>query len=321
MHNFKFVDNRFTFYMISGILILISFAFLFTKGLNYGIDFKGGNILHLTFLKATNETEIRNVFQAIDKKSKLYFSVDQVIIQNVNNKVKDTEYIIQYPTNIKDSLEANKIQELIMVELNNALPYDKNTLEVSSIGPTVGEEMKRDGVIAAILSCLGILLYLAYRFDLQSSCGVLIAVIHDLIIVLGFISIMGDKIEFDTTILAAILTLLGYSVNDSIVIFDRIRENTRISKNGTPHTTIVDNSINQSLSRTMNTTITTLLALIALALYGGNSIFGFSVALTFGCLVGTYSSNCIASLCVIDIFKIKGAKGDNTSALVPTSSN
>ncbi|MBP5469287.1 MAG: hypothetical protein J6Z11_08595, partial [Candidatus Riflebacteria bacterium] len=111
MHNFKFVNNRYTFYIISGILILISLGSLLTKGLNYGIDFKGGNIIHLTFEKATNENEIRNVFKSIDQRVKLYFSTDQVAIQNVATKNKDTEFLIQYPAHIKDSLESNKIQE------------------------------------------------------------------------------------------------------------------------------------------------------------------------------------------------------------------
>ncbi|MBR4570868.1 MAG: protein translocase subunit SecF, partial [Candidatus Riflebacteria bacterium] len=113
------------------------------------------------------------------------------------------------------------------------------------------------------------------------------------------------RIEFDTTVLAAVLTLLGYSVNDSIVIFDRIRENIKISKNDVTYGTIVDNSINQSLSRTVNTTITTLLALISLTLYGGNSIYGFSVALTFGSIIGTFSSNCLAAPLVADLFKLE----------------
>ena len=299
--NIAFVKNRFMSYVVSGILVIASFVLLFTKGLNYGIDFKGGNIIHVTFDKVSNETEIREVFKKISETNNLNFAADRITIQNVSSGIKDREFIIQYPTTSKDSIEANTINEKIMSGLNTELPYSKDNLEVSYIGPTIGDEMKEKGFIAALLSCIGILLYLAYRFDFASSVGVVLAVGHDLIVSLGFISLLS--IEFDTTVLVALLTLLGSSVNDSIVIFDRIRENTRISKNGTTFIDIVNSSINQSLSRTLNTTITTLLALGALVAYGGDPIYGFSITLTFGCIIGTYSSICIASTCVLDIFK------------------
>ena len=304
--NFRFMENRYTFYFISGILIIASILLLCIKGLNYGIDFKGGNILHITFDNPTNENQIRDAFKKIGETNTLYFSKDAnaLVVQNVaNSKVKDREFIIQYPASTKDSLEASKSHDAIISNLRKILPFSTETLEVSNIGPTIGEEMKKNGIIAAVISCIGILLYLGWRFDFASASGVVLAVIHDLLITLGFIAAM--RIEFDTTVLAAVLTLLGYSVNDSIVIFDRIRENIKISKNDVTYGTIVDNSINQSLSRTVNTTITTLLALIALTLYGGNSIYGFSVALTFGCIIGTFSSNCLAAPLVADLFKLE----------------
>lgn len=298
--NIRFVENRHVFYIISVILVIASFVLLFTKGLNYGIDFKGGNILHVTFEKDTNENEIRGVFKKISESNKLNLAVDHIMIQNVASGIKEREYIIQYPATSKDSIEANTINEKIMSGLYLEIAYSKDNLEVAYIGPTIGDEMKEKGFIAALLSCIGILLYLAYRFDFASSAGVVLAVVHDLIVSLGFVSLLG--IEFDTTVLVALLTLLGSSVNDSIVIFDRVRENSRISKNGTAYIDIVNSSINQSLSRTLNTTITTLLALLALVLYGGDSIYGFSITLTFGSIIGTYSSICIASTCVLDIF-------------------
>ncbi len=304
--NFRFMDNRYTFYFISGILIVASILLLCIKGLNYGIDFKGGNILHVTFDNPTNETQIKDAFKKIGESNTLYLSdfASGLVVQNVSNsKVKDREFIIQYPASKKDSLEASKSHDVIISSLKKLLPFSTETLEVSNIGPTIGEEMKKNGIIAAVISCIGILLYLGWRFDFASASGVVLAIIHDLIITLGFISAM--RIEFDTTVLAAVLTLLGYSVNDSIVIFDRIRENIKISKNDVTYGTIVDNSINQSLSRTVNTTITTLLALIALTLYGGNSIYGFSVALTFGSIMGTFSSNCLAAPLVSDLFKLE----------------
>ena len=305
-------------------MIVASFVLLLSRGLNYGIDFKGGNIIHVTFDKETNESEIRDIFNKITTDNKIQLTSDRIIIQNVAPSrgsvgvIKDREFIIQYPATAKDSLEANKINEKILSELAKNLPFANDSLEISYIGPTIGDELKEKGFIAALFSCIGILLYLGWRFDFHSSLGVIIAVVHDLIVSLGFISLCN--IEFDTTVLVALLTLLGSSVNDSIVIFDRIRENSRISKNGTAYADIVNSSINQSLGRTLNTTITTLLALLALVFFGGRSIYGFSIALTFGSIIGTYSSICIAATCVLDLFnKQKATKSQDGGFAVATS--
>lgn len=318
--NIRFMANRYAFYTISVVLILASIIGLFYKGFNYGIDFKGGNMVHLTFNEPANEDKIRSAFRSIRdsfnamhvaQKATFYFDPEQVVIQAVTGG-QDREFIIQYPAAKIDSAETAKTHDYILTELKKAMPYPDETLEVSNVGPTLGDEMKKQGIIAAFLSCIGILLYLGYRFDFQSATGVVISVVHDLLITLGFICFLGT--EFDTTVLAAVLTLLGYSVNDSIVILDRIRENKRISKSGTSYETLVDNSVNQSLSRTLNTTITTLLALVALVLYGGDSIHSFSVVLTFGCLIGTYSSNCLCGPMVADMFFAQAAKANNTTA-------
>ncbi len=298
------MDNRKIFYSISIFLVVASLLLLAIKGLDYGIDFKGGNIVHVRFDRVTNEKEIRDAFTKISTDNKLDFIKDaqSIKIQNVANG-DDKEFIIQYPVTKNDSKESTQAHDLIVKELKKVIPFDINAAEISNIGPTVGDEMKKNGIIAAILSCIGILLYLGWRFDFHSASGVVIAVVHDLIITLGFIAVM--RIEFDITVLAAVLTLLGSSVNDSIVIFDRIRENTRISKNGVSKKKIFDNSINQSLGRTINTTITTLCPLIALTMYGGPSIHAFAVALTFGSIIGTYSSICLAAPIVIDLFKVE----------------
>lgn len=301
--NFKVMKNRKTYYFFSLALIVASILLFLIKGFNYGIDFKGGNIIRVTFDKETNETEIKAAFTKIKDKinadsNRFYFSPDQVVVQAVAEG-KQREFIIQYPVANLDTKSTSEIHDTILEELSTLLPYDRSTREISNVGPTLGDEMKKQALQAAFLSVIGILLYLGYRFDFHSASGVIVAVVHDLLIVLGYISLMG--IEFDTTVLAAVLTLLGYSVNNSIVIFDRIRENKRISKQ-TNMLEIIDESVIQSLSRTANTTFTTLLALIALVLYGGSSIHNFSVALTIGCVVGTYSSLVIAAPCIVDIF-------------------
>ena len=307
------MSKRYMFYFISGALIIASVIGMFVVGFNYGIDFKGGNSIHLTFDEVANEAKIRSAFDQIAKSYKqshagkdLYFKQESIHVQPVVGG-GDKEFIITYPADSQDTAESAKTHDFVRLELKKILPYAPETLEVANVGPTLGEEMKNQGMVAAILSCIGILLYLGWRFDFQSALGVVIAVVHDLLIVLGFICF--TSMEFDTTVLAAVLTLLGYSVNDSIVVLDRIRENKRISKNDVPFGKIVDNSICQSLSRTINTTITTLLALIALVLYGGPSIHSFSIALTVGAIVGTYSSNCLVGPVVADLFEAQVNKG------------
>lgn len=303
--NFNFMSNRYVFYSISVLLIVASVLCLCIRGFNYGIDFKGGNIVHVTFNEPANESKIKAAITEIGKTTPLYFTADNIVVQAVSGS-QEREFIIQYPAAVRDTAESAKVHDVIISELRKQMPFSDDLLETSNVGPTVGDEMKKGGILAAILSCIMILIYLAWRFDFASASGVVLAVVHDLIITLGFICASG--MEFDTTVLAAVLTLLGYSVNDSIVIFDRIRENKRIAKVGTSYAKLVDDSINQSLSRTMNTTITTLLALIALVLYGGDSIHSFAVALTFGSIIGTYSSNCLAATMVADIFNANNQK-------------
>ena len=180
--------------------------------------------------------------------------------------------------------------------------YSENSFEirrVESVGPKIGGELKRDAIIATILSLIAILIYVGFRFNLPFGVASVIPLFHDVLITLGVFIIFD--LEISLTFIAAIMTIVGYSLNDTIVIFDRIRENKRISKQ-TNMLEIIDESVIQSLSRTANTTFTTLLALIALVLYGGSSIHNFSVALTIGCVVGTYSSLVIAAPCIVDIF-------------------
>jgi preprotein translocase subunit SecF len=302
--NFKFMKYRYTFFGISIALIVISFMLLAVKGLNYGIDFKGGSIIHVRFNDVMTEGKIREFFSNIQKTRNLYFTADQLIVQSVASGM-DKEFIIQYPAPPVDSQANAEIHDLILADLKAAHPYSEEALKVSNVGPTVGEEMKKQGIQAALLSVVGILLYLAYRFELQSAVGAIAAIVHDLIIALGFLALIG--IEFDITVLAAILTILGYSVNDSIVILDRIRENRKFSKGGN-FSELIDESINQTIGRTLNTSITTLLALLSLLWLGGMSIWGFSVALTFGVIIGTYSSIFVSTPVLLEMTGEKPGK-------------
>lgn len=295
--NINFMQNRYTFFGISITLIIISILLLAVKGLNYGIDFKGGSIIHVRFEAESNENKICEIFSQIEKNRGLYFTSDQLVIQSVAGG-QGREFIIQYPAAPVDSQKTSDIHDQILSDLKAAAPFNDEALEVSNVGPTIGDEMKKQGIQAAVLCVIGILLYLAYRFEFQSATGAIAAIVHDLFIVLGAVALIG--IEFDVTVLAAILTLLGYSVNDSIVILDRIRENRKISKE-TSFAELINTSINQTLGRTLNTSLTTLLALFALLLLGGISIKGFAITLTIGVIVGTYSSIFISSPVLLEM--------------------
>lgn len=306
MH-FQFMKNRYTFFGISITLIIIAVLLMLVKGLNYGIDFKGGSIMHVRFDNESSENKIREYFKQIEKNRGLYFTSDQIIVQSVAGG-QGREFIIQYPAAPVDSQKNAETHDAILSDLKALAPFSDEALEISNVGPTLGEEMKKQGIQAAILSVIGILLYLAYRFEFQSASGAIVGIVHDLIITVGFVALIG--IEFDVTVLAALLTLLGYSVNDSIVVLDRIRENRKIAKDNSL-AAIIDDAINQTLGRTLNTSITTLLALIALLMLGGASIKGFAITLTFGVIIGTYSSIFIASPVLLEMTGDKIGKGAN----------
>lgn len=299
------MKHKSTFFYISGLLVILGILLLFVKGLNYGIDFKGGSIIQVRFDAESNENKIREHFKQMEKSLGLYFTSEQIVVQSVAGG-QSREFIIQYPAAPVDTAKNAEVHDQILKSLKEMAPFSDEALQVANVGPTIGDEMKKQGIWAALLSVIGILLYLAYRFEFQSATGTIVAVVHDLFITLGFIAIIG--IEFDVTVLAAILTLLGYSVNDSIVVLDRIRENRKISKE-TNLASIVDLSINQTFGRTINTSVTTLLALIAILVLGGASIKGFAMTLTFGILVGTYSSIFIASpvMCELSTAEKKSA--------------
>jgi len=285
---YNFMGYRNHFFAFSGTMIVLSLLLMLARGFEYGIDFKGGNIIRVRFDQEVSESKIRDVF---NKMPDLYFKGEQLVIQAVAEGTGH-EFIIQYPAPAMDTAETGKLHGDIVKNLKADLPFKDDSLEVANVGPTVGDDMTRQAMYAAVLAVVGILLYLAWRFELQSSSGAVLALVHDLIICCGFISLF--RIEFDITVLAALMTLLGYSVNDSIVVLDRIRENRRISRESS-FVTLINDSINQTLGRTINTSLTTLFSTVALLLLGGQTIHSFALVLTFGIIFGTYSSIFIAS--------------------------
>ncbi|MDA9181225.1 protein translocase subunit SecF [Gammaproteobacteria bacterium] len=264
---------------VSSFLILISLFSIFTKGLNYGVDFNGGTVIEISFENNAPIEDIRNhlVENNYTKSSVQYFG---------SNK----DLLIRMP-NIISSDEAT-LSNTLVAELNNK--YSFSLKRVEYVGAQVGEELRDQGITAALIALLLIMIYIALRFEYRFSIGAILALLHDVFLIMGIFSI--TQIEFNLSVFAAILAVIGYSLNDTIVVFDRIRENFKSSVAENIDTiSITNESINQTLSRTLITSLTTLLVLASLIIFGGEILFGFSFALIAGVLVGTYSSIYIAS--------------------------
>ncbi len=267
------------FNILSLILILISLLLLIFKGLNYGVDFKGGTLIELRSLdKSLTITDLRKAFNNLN--------LGDVTVKNFG---KENDYVIKFEK--KQSIEENFIEN-IKVELSNDIGNIFDFRRVESVGPKVSSELLKSGVIAIALSLGAMLIYIWIRFEWQFSLGAITAVFHDVIITLGFFSLLN--FEINLSIVAAVLTIVGYSMNDTVVIFDRVRENLR-KYSDIKIFDITNISINETLSRTIITSVTTLLALLSIFIFGGAILKGFSFAMILGVIVGTYSSIYIAN--------------------------
>lgn len=288
---FDFMGKAKLFFLFSGILILLSLGLIFTKGFNFGIDFAGGTIVQVKFEKAPDLNEIRAAIEEL--------KIGETIIQNFGT---DEEILIRVVKNDKD---LKSVAENIQTSLETSIKDNSFIVErVEQVGPQVGEELKKMAIYAVLYSLVGILIYVAFRFQLIFSIGAVLALFHDVIITLGFFSLLGKEVSI--SVVAAILTLVGYSLNDTIVVFDRIRENMREDKaNAMSLKEVMNMSINETLSRTTLTSFLTLLTVISLYIFGGEVINGFAFVLLIGIIVGTYSSIAIASALVYLIRKDK----------------
>ncbi len=259
--------------LIASIVCIIgSFAIIFFKGLNFGIDFSGGILMELRIEKAQTE-KVRSV---------LVEKIKDVQIQNIGEKDFLIRIAKSNDSNASQAEEVKKIQEILNQNFAN-IEYRK----VDYVGPQVGSELIGKGFMALLLSFAFIMIYIWVRFDWQFGLGGIFALVHDAVLTLGFYSVTG--LEFNLTSIAAILTVIGYSINDSVVIYDRIRENLRKFKK-MDLAELINSSVNSTLSRTLLTSGATLLSLLALVLFGGEVLKSFSQAAFFGILVGTYSS-------------------------------
>ncbi len=273
--------NRFykQFNLLSITLILISLVLLTFKGLNYGVDFKGGTLIELRSLdKTLSISDLRKSFNNLN--------LGDVTVKNFG---KENDYVVKFEK--KQSIEENFIEN-IKIELANDIGNVFEFRRVESVGPKVSSELLRSGVIAIALSLGAMLIYIWIRFEWQFSVGAITAVFHDVVITLGFFSLLN--FEINLSIVAAVLTIVGYSMNDTVVIFDRVRENLRKYAD-IKIFEITNISINETLSRTIITSITTLLALLSIFIFGGAILKGFSFAMILGVIVGTYSSIYIAN--------------------------
>ena len=275
---FNFMRMRVATSIISALLLISSIASLSFQGLNLGIDFTGGTLVEVGYPETVNLDGVRRSL------SNSEFSNTSVQYFGTANEI-----LIRIPP--QKGLNSADISSNLL-RLLSANDANAEMRRVEFVGPQVGDELKEDGGLAMLYALLCIMIYVAFRFQMRFSVGAVAALIHDVVITLGFFSI--TQFNFDLTILAALLAVIGYSLNDTIVVFDRVRENFRKIRDKTP-VDVFNISLNQTLSRTLMTSFTTLLVLTALFFLGGEIIHGFSIALIFGVLIGTYSSIYIAS--------------------------
>ena len=275
---FNFMGMRKVTSIVSASLIIFSISTLSYQGLNLGIDFTGGTLVEVGYPEAVNLDKLRQSFSDSE--------FNDVAIQYFGSA---KEILIRIPP--QQGLNSADVSSKLL-DLLSSNNFSAEMRRVEFVGPQVGEELREDGGLAMLYALLCIMVYVAFRFQMRFSVGAVSALIHDVIITLGFFSI--TRFNFDLTILAALLAVIGYSLNDTIVVFDRVRENFRKIRDKTS-VEVFNISLNQTLNRTLMTSFTTLLVLIALFLLGGEIIHGFSMALIFGVLIGTYSSIYIAS--------------------------
>lgn len=270
----EFVGKRKIWYLISLVLIVVSVGSLLLQGLNFGIDFAGGSLFHLKFADASVKSEqVRSALAEFDlENSSIQEAADDSII------IRTHELTEEKQTELLKSME-EKLGEF-------------ETLRNEKVGPVIGKELRRAGLLALLIAGILQIIYITVRFEFKFALAAIIALLHDALITIGFFSIL--QLEVDVAFIAAILTIIGYSINDTIVIFDRIRENLK-NRRKESMSVLVNNSIRQTLTRSINTAVTVVFVLLALIFLGGETTVNFSVAMLVGVVSGAYSSIFLAS--------------------------
>jgi preprotein translocase subunit SecF len=282
--SYPFMGTRRRWCVVSAILIIAALTSLFVRGLNLGIDFTGGVVLELEFPQAVDLEKVR---VSVEKAGFSHAAVQsfgtsrEVMVRLLPQQGEDT----------------NKVAQTVLAAIQADVP-DAELRRTEVVGSVVGEELAQKGALAMLFTFVGILIYVALRFQWKLGIGAIVAALHDPVIILGFFS--ETQMTFDLPALAAILAIIGYSLNDTVVVFDRIRERFLSHRKGTP-AQVIDAAINETLSRTIMTHLTTMITIVALLVFGGEVLRGFSVALAIGVVVGTYSSIYIASAIALDL--------------------
>ena len=277
--NIDFMSRSNIALVFSAVLIVMSIASLATRGLNFGLDFTGGTLIEVGYPSAPNTNEVRE---------KLANAGFNSIVQTFGAA---TDIVVRIPPSEIEESSA-ELSTRVLEALSQGVEGEVEMRRVEFVGPQVGDELAEQGILAVIYAMVGVFLYVMFRFQWRFSVGAVAALFHDITISMGIISLV--QVEFDLTVVAAILAVVGYSLNDTIVLFDRIRENFPRYRKRQP-VEVVNTSVNETLSRTLMTSTTTLLVLLALFYFGGEIIHGFAFTLIVGVLVGTYSSIYVAS--------------------------
>ncbi len=274
--NVNFMSYRKLAQIASAILLVVSIASLSINGLKLGLDFTGGTLVEVAYDQSADLGSIRSTLETAGYKNAL-----------VINFGSDQDVLVRLPQSNNSQLG----DELLAV-LNQDYDGNIDLHRIEYVGPQVGEELREQGGLGLLAALISVMIYVTFRFQFKFSIGAVVALAHDVIIVLGFFSLL--KLDFDLTVLAAILAVIGYSLNDTIVVSDRIRENFRILRKGEPED-VINRSLTQTLGRTLMTSATTLLVLSSLFIFGGEIIHGFATALIVGVFIGTYSSIFVAA--------------------------
>lgn len=280
--NIDFMGKRRMAVGLSAVLVIAALLALPTLGLNFGLDFTGGTEVEVRFSEAPQVSEVRD--------SLANAGMDDATVQNFGSSV---DLLIRIPPHEGEGEgEAAAQAERVLEALGNDFTTGVEKRSSGYVGPQVGEELTEQGILAVIYALIGIFIYVMFRFQWRFSVGAVVAIVHDIVVCMGILSLL--QVDFDLTVVAALLAVVGYSLNDTIVLFDRIRENFPRMGQASP-TEVVNKSVNETLARTLMTSLTTLLVLIALFFFGGEIIHAFALTLIVGVIVGTYSSIYVAS--------------------------
>ncbi len=302
----NFLGHRNKAFLVSGILLLIAIFSLGLRGLNFGIDFTGGTLVQVGYSQAVPVAEVRSDLHGA--------GLDQAVVQTFG---EPTEILVRVPTSATENVSAEVSTRVLEALRSGAQEGTSVTMRrVEFVGPQVGQELAIDGLKALAFALIGILIYVSLRFELRFALGSVAALIHDVVLVLGLFSL--TQMEFDLPVIAALLAVIGYSLNDTIVVYDRIRENFRKMRRAGAEE-VMNASVNEMLGRTVVTSLTTLIVLLSLFFLGGPVIRGFATALIAGVLVGTYSSVFVGSPIALvlgisraDLTERKGAEAPET---------